>query len=170
MKDQKDFRVRIIKSPKREKTISGKLEGDVIIIRAPARMSDEELKPYVDKVIKRLRRALEKKELSDEDLEERARKLNKEYFGGKLRWNSIRWVTNQEKVFGSCTPSKGTIRISSRLARMPSWVLDYVIMHELAHLLQPNHSKKFWRLVNRYPLTERARGYLMAVGLEDDAE
>ena len=50
---------------------------------------------------------------------------------------------------------------------MPAWVRDYVVMHELAHLLVAGHGPRFWELVNRYPLTERARGYLMAVGLEE---
>jgi predicted metal-dependent hydrolase len=46
-------------------------------------------------------------------------------------------------------------------------VLEYVVMHELAHLLEANHGPRFWQLVARYPRTERARGYLMAAGLEE---
>ncbi|MEZ4836614.1 MAG: M48 family metallopeptidase [Caldilineaceae bacterium] len=84
-----------------------------------------------------------------------------------MQWESIRWVTNQNKRYGSCTPSERTIRISHRLAKVPQFVLDYVIVHELAHLLEANHGKRFWKLVNRYPKTERARGYLMAMGLEE---
>jgi predicted metal-dependent hydrolase len=82
----------------------------------------------------------------------------------------IRYVTNQNHRFGSCTPSNATIRLSHRLAEMPVWVLDYVIVHELAHLLQANHSARFWKLVNRYKLTERARGFLMAKGMEGEDE
>ncbi|MGI8913207.1 MAG: M48 metallopeptidase family protein, partial [Chloroflexota bacterium] len=58
------------------------------------------------------------------------------------------------------------IRLSDRLAQVPDWVRDYVIVHELAHLLRADHSPAFWRLVQRYKLAERARGYLMALGLE----
>ena len=101
-----------------------------------------------------------------------ARELTRKYFDGRLRWTSVRYVTNQNTRFGSCTPDDGTIRLSDRLAAMPVWVRDYVLVHELAHLVEANHGPKFWKLVNRYPLTERARGYLMAVGLEvlDDHE
>ncbi len=163
------FQVRIIRSKKRRKTISGKLvEGNVVEIRAPASMSDEELRPFIERILKGFRRDREKEKLSDEDLEERTKRLNKKYFGGKLRWSSVRWSTRQDKIFGSCTPDSRTIRISYRLAKAPTWVLDYVIVHELAHLLEPNHSKRFWGLVNRYPLTERARGYLIALGFIDE--
>jgi hypothetical protein len=52
------------------------------------------------------------------------------------------------------------------LASEPGWVLDYVIVHELAHLDVPRHGPAFWSIVNRYPRAERARGFLMARGLE----
>ena len=68
---------------------------------------------------------------------------------------------------GSCTPNKGTIRVSHKLLDMPTWVLDYVIMHEMTHLVYPNHSKEFWVKVGEYKFTERARGFLMAKGMED---
>ena len=85
-------------------------------------------------------------------------------------WGSrYRSVDNQAWRWGSCTPSDGAVRISSRLAREPGWVLDYVIVHELAHLLVASHGQAFWALVNRYPRTERARGFLMARGLEPSA-
>ena len=107
--------------------------------------------------------------VSNEKLEQRAVRLNKELFGGALRWRSIRFVTNQQKRFGSCSPARGTIRISHRLATVPTFVLDYVIVHELAHLLESHHSPAFWELVYRSPKTERARGYLMGMQLESDS-
>jgi hypothetical protein len=100
-------------------------------------------------------------------LQATAERLNEKYFGGRLRWDSIRFVANQRDRFGSCTPEDGTIRISHRVAEYPAWVREYVVMHELAHLEVPSHSPRFWRLVDRYPLAERARGFLIAKGWED---
>ena len=87
-------------------------------------------------------------------------------FGGELSWSSLSYVGNQNTRYGSCTVGKASIRLSDVLAGMPDWVRDYVLVHELAHLVVPNHSAEFWALVQRYPLTERARGYLIAKGME----
>jgi len=162
--------IKVIRSARRRKTISARMEGDVMVVRAPAHISEKELNQAIENLKARIERRQQVRELSDEDLEARAWALNRRYFDGKLRWRSIRWVTNQNKRFGSCTPSQGTIRISHRLAAMPAWVLDYVLVHELAHLVEANHGPRFWALANRYPRTERARGYLMAVGLEEESE
>jgi predicted metal-dependent hydrolase len=162
-----EWPVKIIRSAQRRKTVSARLEGGVLVIRAPEGLSDAELAPIIDSLRHRMRRRGRSALISDEALEKRAQELNRKYFGGSLRWQSVRYVTNQNTRFGSCTPENGTIRLSHRLATMPVWVRDYVLVHELAHLVEANHGKRFWKLVNRYPLTERARGYLMAVGMEE---
>lgn len=159
--------VRIIRSRRRAKTVSVRVVDGEFVVRAPASMSNAELQPIIEKLQARWERRQARQRLDDAVLERRAHELNQQYFGGKLAWQSIRWVTNQEKRFGSCTPANGTIRISHRLAAMPAFVRDYVIIHELAHLQEPNHGPRFWKLVYRYPRTERARGYLMALGLEE---
>ena len=84
--------------------------------------------------------------------------------------STIKWVDNQTSRWGSCSPATGTIRLSRALSTFPEWVLDYVIVHELAHLVVHGHGPAFWEIVNRYALTERARGFLIAKGLEQDAE
>ncbi len=99
-------------------------------------------------------------------LTERASALARRYELPNAR--EIKWVDNQRSRWGSCTPATGTVRLSHRLAGFPDWVLDYVIVHELAHLAEAGHGPAFWDLVNRYPLTERARGFLIAKGMADD--
>jgi len=131
-------------------------------------MSEEEEKKWIDQMIKKMEKRKKKRELnSDGLLAERAQKINEKYFEGKLKFQ-IKYVTNQNFRFGSCTSQDKTIRISTRLANLPQWVRDYVIIHELAHLIHPNHSRRFWDLVNHYRYTERAKGYLIAIGMNDD--
>ncbi len=159
--------VNVIRSKKRAKTVQARIVGDTIEIVAPAQLSDTELQPLIAPLVARLERQRQKQHLNDEELARIATSLNQQYFNNGLTWNSLTWSTQQHKRFGSCTPALKTIRISHRLITMPRFVLEYVIMHELAHLREANHGPRFWQLVNRYPRTERARGYLMAVGLED---
>ena len=165
-----DYPVKVIRSKRRKKSISGELKNGTLIIRAPSRMTNRELQPHIESLKKKLARRKKRSRApqGDDALEKIARELNRKHFSGKLKWTSIRYVTNQNKRFGSCTPATGEIRISDRLQAMPKWVLTYVIMHEIAHLAEANHRAAFWDLTNRYPLTERARGYLMAVGMEDE--
>jgi len=160
------MKIKIIRSERRSKTVSARLVDGVCEIRAPADMNDAELEPIVEKLVERLQNKEQRQALDDAKLEGVARLLNLRYFDGKLQWQSIKWVTNQKKRAGSCTYSNKTIRISHRVASMPAFVRDYVIVHELAHLIEPNHGPAFWKLVERYPRTERARGYLMALGAE----
>jgi predicted metal-dependent hydrolase len=159
--------IRIIRSKRRKKTVSAREVNGQFIVRAPANMSDSDLQPIVENLQQRWQRRQARSDLNDEVLQRRAQALNRKYFKGKLKWTSLKWVTNQNSRYGSCTPADGTIRISHRLATMPRFVLEYVIIHELAHLIEANHGDRFWVLVNQYPKTERARGYLMAVGLEE---
>ncbi len=162
-------KIRVIRSARRKKTVAAKWDGDVVEIRAPTNIPERELQEIIDKLTARLtKKRARTQHASDDDLARRARRLNRDYFDGVLRFESIRYVTNQNHRFGSCTPSHGTIRLSDRLRRYPEWVLDYVIVHELAHLRHPNHAAAFWADVNAYPLTERARGFLIAVSLAED--
>ncbi|MGH2391088.1 MAG: M48 metallopeptidase family protein [Chloroflexota bacterium] len=162
--------MRVERSERRVRTVSARVTGDIMVVRAPARMTDAELAP----IIAALRRRLERKALrpaptaSDESLAARAAALSARYFSGKLCPRTIRWVTNQGSRWGSCTPATGTIRLSHALQSFPAWVVDSVIVHELAHLQVPGHGPAFWTLANRYPLMERARGFLIAKSGRDD--
>lgn len=150
--------VKIIRSARRTRTISARREGDTLVVYLPAGLSPEDERYWVERMRAKLRKREAGNRLNSDDvLRRRAEELNREYFDGRLAISEIRYVTNQDHRYGSCTPATGTIRLSHRLAEMPGWVVDYVIVHELAHLVQPNHSARFWKLVNRYPLTERAQ-------------
>ena len=105
--------------------------------------------------------------LGDDELVARAAGLSEQYLQGRARPHSVRWVTNQNTRWGSCTPAEGSIRLSHRLQGMPEYVLDYVLLHELAHLLVPGHGPRFWSLLEVYPRTERARGFLEGVAAAD---
>jgi hypothetical protein len=128
-------------------------------------MSRTEEDKWVNKMIQRNQRSEEKRRIrkSDTWLMHRAQMFNKKYFNGALEF-SITYVSNQNSRFGSCTSTDGTIRISEHVKTMPSWVQDYVIIHELTHLIYQDHSKEFWEIVNQYEYAERAKGYLIAIG------
>ena len=162
-----ELQVKIIKSNRRTKTVSARMENDVMVIRAPTNISEDELTAMIEDFKKRFEKKAKRARLDDSDLELRAQELNKLYFDGELTWNSMSWSTRQNSRYGSCTPANKTIRISHQLEKVPRFVLDYVLVHEMAHLLEANHGQGFWALVYRYPKTERARGYLMAMGLEE---
>jgi len=162
------MKVEIVRSPRRRKTITAERREGRVVVRLPAGLTAAEERTWVDRMVTRI---TERERLSRlnarRDLERAAGRLNDRYFDGRLRWRAIRYVSNQRDRFASCTPEDRTIRISDRIAEMPTWVRDYVVIHELAHFAVANHSPAFWRLVNRYPMSERARGYLIARGLEE---
>ena len=159
--------VKIIRSRRRKRTISARLVKDTLLVSAPLLLSQERL----DKVIADFKVKFEKKKLKQEldrkqNLIDIVRKLNEKYFENKLKINSIEYVTDQNSKYGCCNFRDGWIRVSHKVGLMPEWVRNYVIVHEMAHLIEPNHSSAFWDIVSRYKLAERARGYLMAAGLE----
>ena len=151
------YQVEVIRSAKRNKTVSARIVDGTIRVRIPAWMSSEDEHQYVADVVARIE---EKRRCTHIDLEARAGYIA-EHFNLPAP-DSIRWSTSQRYRWGSCTIHSRDVRISSRLAEVPPWVLDHVIVHELAHLVVPDHSRAFQALVNRNPLAERATGYLMA--------
>jgi predicted metal-dependent hydrolase len=155
--------IEVRRSRQRRRTVSAYREGGRTIVLIPARFTLDEEHAWVDAMIRRLAAGDKRLRPSDEQLLERASDLSQRFLGGLAKPVSITWVTNQNSRWGSCTPADGTIRISARVKGMPAWVLDYVILHELTHLLQPGHGAEFWSLLESYPRTERARGYLEGV-------
>lgn len=155
--------VEVRRSRRRRRTVSAYREGGRTIVLIPARFSKAEERQWVDAMLGKLADGDRRRRPSDEELLRRATDLSARYLGGLAHPASVRWVPNQRSRWGSCTPADGTIRISDRLKGMPGYVLDYVVLHELAHLLQPGHDRSFWRLLESYPRLERARGYLEGV-------
>lgn len=126
----------------------------------PAHLDEPSRQQTIDWLVQRLlKRHPPKADLSDEALYARAVALSKRYLVG-VRPASVRWVTNQTSRWGSCSYYSGDIRISHRLRPVPSWVLDSVLVHELAHLTYPDHSPAFHRLANSYPRHEEAGTFL----------
>ena len=155
--------VEVVRSSRRRKTVQAWEVGGVLRVAIPARMSRAEEQHWVSEMVRRFERRRSSEHI---DLRVRVAALARRY---ELPHPvSVEWSDRQRSLWGSCTPALRSIRLSSRLAREPGWVLDYVIVHELAHLSEATHGEEFWALVNRYPRTERARGWLMAKGLEDD--
>ncbi len=155
--------VEVRRSTRRRRTVSAYREGDRTIVLIPARMSQAEERRWVTQMLDKLAAQESRRRPGDSELAERAERLSAQYLGGRARPASVRWVTNQNTRWGSCTPAEGSIRLSHRLQGMPEYVVDYVLLHELAHLLVPGHGPRFWQLLDAYPRTERARGYLEGV-------
>jgi predicted metal-dependent hydrolase len=155
--------VEVRRSRRRRRTVAAYQDGDRVVVLMPARFTQAEEAEWVQRMVARLKARERRTHRGDEALAGRARELSRRYLGGAVTPRSVRWVGNQGSRWGSCTPSDGTIRLSNRLQGMPPWVIDYVLLHELAHLAVPGHGRRFWALLEAYPRTERARGYLEGV-------
>lgn len=153
-----DDRVRIVRSTRRKRSAAARVVDGVVEVRVPAGLSRRDEARIVERLVARIERRTQSEPI---DLTARAAQLAHRY--DLPEPDTIRWVDNQVSRWGSCTPATRTIRLSTRLAAFPEWVIDYVIVHELAHLVVHGHGADFWDLVNRYARTERARGYLMAM-------
>lgn len=159
-------KVEVRRSSRRKRTVTAYRERDTIVVLLPARMSAREERDWVDKMVRKVlaREARTAGPRGDAELGERATALSTTYLAPVLGEAplpvAVTWVSNQQHRWGSCTPSTRTIRVSDRVRRLPGWVVDYVLLHELVHLVEPSHSARFWSLVGRYPEADRARGYL----------
>jgi predicted metal-dependent hydrolase len=150
----------IHRSARRRRTASAAPDGERIVVRLPAGLDPREeerlMRRVVDAVVGR---SAAESLGGDDELRRRAERLADRFLDG-VRPTSVRWSTRMRRLYGSCSPGRGDIRISARLATAPRYVLDAVLVHELAHLVHPDHSAAFHRLVARYPDADRARGWL----------
>jgi len=152
--------VEVRRSKRRRRTVSAYREGDRIVVLIPASLSRRQEAEWVETMVARVEKAEARRRPSDDDLMQRAIDLNRTWLDGRAVPASVRWVDNQRSRWGSCTPVDRSIRLSRRLQDMPGWVADYVLVHELAHLIEAGHNDRFWSWVARYPQADRARAWL----------
>ncbi len=157
--------IELVRGTRRRKHVEAVLIGDRLRVSFPRWMSLAEAGEVAHELADRMRRRVDPSYI---DVAARTRRLARDY--GMPRPREVRWSDQQTSRWGSCTPDDRSIRVSSRLAAFPAWVLDYVLVHELAHFLVPHHGPAHDELVNRYPYAERARGFLIAKDLDPDTE
>ena len=159
-------RIEVRRSPRRRRTVTAFREQDTIVVVLPQRMTRRDEKVFVPDMVAKVlaREAKVRPPRGDDELARRAAELSEKYLlpflGQAPVPDDVLWVGNQNQRWGSCTPSTKVIRLSKRMKVMPGWVVDYVLLHELAHLVEASHSAAFWRLLENYPRTGEAKGYL----------
>jgi len=155
--------VEVRRSARRRRSVTAYREQGLTIVVVPQRMSRAEILPYVHDLLGRLESREKRSRPSDEMLATRAAELALEYLHGRAEPASVRWVSNQRRRWGSCTPADRSIRLSDRLQGMPTYVIDYVLLHELVHLLVVDHNPQFEAWMQRYERVDEARAFLAGV-------
>ncbi|MCU1519420.1 MAG: metal-dependent hydrolase [Pseudarthrobacter sp.] len=162
--------VEVRRSARRTRTVAAFWENGTAVVAIPARFTAAQESEWVHRMLEKLHRQGQRRAqnprqrpATDAALAAHAADLSARYFGGRAVPASVRWVSNQNSRWGSATPSEGTIRLSDKLRPMPQWVIDYVLLHELAHLLVAGHNGAFWKLLEAYPDTGRAKAFLEGV-------
>ena len=160
--------IEIRASTRRKKTGTAHWSGSRIVVQIPARIKGRERTAFVDDLIQRLLTQRPQHATGDASLEERAQVLAELYNDG-VGPHSVRWVKNQESRWASCSPATREIRVSSRLRQCPEWVIDAVLVHELAHLQEAGHSPRFYEIADRHPRQSECglflEGYALGLGL-----
>jgi predicted metal-dependent hydrolase len=158
-------RVEVRRSKRRTRTVTAYRDGDTLVVLIPARLSKAEEAHWVAEMQRKLLRGEARRrpptKTSDAALLRRCQELSEKHLNGRAEPASVRWVPPMRTRWASCTPTDGSIRVSEHLRDVPAWVLDYVLVHELAHLFESSHNARFWGWVDRYPQAERAKGYLI---------
>ena len=154
------------RSARRRRTVSARRESGGVLVLLPAGLGPRVEREWVDKMARKVLASEGRRRppRSDDDLMRRAESLARQVLdpvvGRPVRPASVRWVSNQNQRWGSCSVESGAIRISDRMRSMPDWVVDHVLVHELTHLVEANHTARFHALVAAFEHTERAKGYL----------
>ncbi len=152
------YPVRVLRSRKRKRSVSARLVEGVLELTVPSWLSDGEAKDFVDRMQARFAR---KRTHAASDLTKRAAVLATRY--DLPAPSSVRWVSNQNSRWGSCSIDDGSVRLSDRMIGMPEWVVDAVLVHELAHLVHADHGAAFKALEARYERQVEASAFLDGV-------
>jgi len=161
------MKIKVVRSSKRRKTVSARVVKGELELRVPQYLSSFRVNHYATLFAKKFEK--KEKQRSDSFLKKRARLLSGQYLKRGLPGYEITWSKRQTKIFGICNKKTRRIKISARLKKAPAWVVDYVVLHELAHLLYSGHGKDFWQAVNQYPKTKLAKAFLKGMSFQASA-
>ena len=155
---------RVIRSARKTLQVEIRPDGEVLV-RAPRHLSDNEIRRFVEtkagwieehtaKVKARARKAADLERLSMDDIRRLADEAATDIPERVRRFAPVVGVQygritirNQKSKWGSCS-SRGNLNFNCLLMHAPPSVRDYVVVHELCHLVELNHSKRFWALVS----------------------
>src|ERR1700709_2735009 len=97
--------VEVVRSARRRRTVSAYRDGDRTVVLIPARMSAAEEQRWVAVMLEKLAARQARRRPGDDGLAARAERLSEQYLNGRAAPDTVRWVTNQNSRWGSCTPS-----------------------------------------------------------------
>lgn len=176
-------KIKLIRSKRRTISLEVNNKGDVIV-RAPYRTSDSSIKAFVlsksswiDKQLKRIKEHEEARgevhRFSDEELSQIKKKAKEiipkrvDLYAQKMGVDYERVIIKaQRTLWGSCS-AKGNLNFNCLLVLTPPEILDYVVVHELSHLIHMNHSKSFWDVVKLHcPNYQECRTWLKRQGAD----
>ena len=151
---------RVVRSRRRRSSISAYRQGGVIQISIPARMSkQDEIAAIPEMIAMVLRREAKERKTDDQLMQIALELLSKLLPEFEIKPASINW-RNMSERWGSCTTDDRNIRISDRLIGAPTYVLNYIIFHELIHLKVPGHDQDFKNYLHRFDDQLRAEAFL----------
>ncbi|MFL5800682.1 MAG: M48 family metallopeptidase [Roseiflexaceae bacterium] len=150
---------------KHVKNINARLRATTLSISAPLNTPQSTLDQVIPELARKLVRRVHARHVNaQEDALALARKVAAR-FPNKPEVAEVLFVTTQEARWGSYSSATHTIRLHAALRRMPRWVLEAVVAHELAHVTHHDHSPAFWKLLRHVcPDTDRAKAFLAGVG------